>query len=259
MTGGQIRAHPHFSIAVRTSVGGRVGGDWCRWPGGFWRDGKKLAREGESGRAMRVGQISKLPDANETSRQNVLGETAEELTRRKGHLPLLVAMSVVLPAEGHALGIEGQQAVITDRNTMRIPPEIAKHLGGSAKCLFRVYHPILLEECIDKSDKTLWILQFGDRSWKDEFSLLVRHAQPDDEFGTKDGTEHVHGQEEGVFRVDPTFMVRGEAAGWNQAVDMRMEEQVLPPGVQDADESDLRAESFGLSRDLEHGRGTGSK
>src|ERR1039457_6595726 len=71
---------------------------------------------------MRVGQISKLPDANETSRQNVLGETAEELTRRKGHLPLLVAMSVVLPAEGHALGIEGQQAGITDRNTMRIPP-----------------------------------------------------------------------------------------------------------------------------------------
>src|ERR1022692_4852815 len=126
---------------------------------------------------MRVGQISKLPDANETSRQNVLGETAEELTRRKGHLPLLVAMSVVLPAEGHALGIEGQQAVINDRNTMRIPPEIAKHLGGSAKCLFRVYHPILLEECIDKSDKTLWILQFGDRSWKDEFSLLVLENQ----------------------------------------------------------------------------------
>src|ERR1700693_2932050 len=112
---------------------------------------------------MRVGPISKLPDADETAGQNVLGETAEELARRKGHLPLLVAMSVVLPAEGHALAIEGQQAMITDGNPMRIPSQIAEHLGGSAKCGFRVYNPIFLEERIDKSGKAFWILQFGDR------------------------------------------------------------------------------------------------
>jgi hypothetical protein len=88
--------------------------------------GEKLARESESGRAMRIGQVSKLPDADETSGQNELGETAEELARRKGHLALLVA--------------------------------IAKHLGGSAKCGFRVYDPVFLEESIDQSGKTLWIL-----------------------------------------------------------------------------------------------------
>jgi hypothetical protein len=107
---------------------------------------------------MRVGQVSKLPDADETAGQNVLGETAEELARRKGHLPLLVAMCVVLPAEGDALTIEGQQAVIADRNAMRIPSQVAKHLGGSAKSGFRVYDPIFLEDSIDQSGKTLWIL-----------------------------------------------------------------------------------------------------
>ena len=71
--------------------------------------------------------------------------------------------------------------------------------------------------------------------------------------------DHVHGQEEVVFRVNPALMVRGESAGWNQAMDMRMELQVLSPGVQDADEPNLRAESLRLSRDFEHGRGTGSK
>jgi hypothetical protein len=74
--GGQIWANPHFSIAVRTSVGGGVGDVWRRTLGRFWRDGKELSREGEPGRAMHVGQISKLPDADETSRQNVLGKTA---------------------------------------------------------------------------------------------------------------------------------------------------------------------------------------
>src|SRR5450759_5081638 len=100
LTGGQIWADPHFSIAVRTSVGGGVGDVWRRTLGRFCRDGKELSREGEPGRAMRVGQISKLPDADEPSRQNVLGETAEELVCREGHLPLLAAVSVVFPAEG---------------------------------------------------------------------------------------------------------------------------------------------------------------
>ena len=136
LPGGEIWADPHFSIAVRTSVGGGVGGVWCRLLRLAWLGGKELPREGESGRAMRVGQISKLPDADETSRQNVLGETAEELACRKGHLPLLVAMRVVLPAEGHALAIEGQQAMIADRNAMRIPPQIAKHLEGPPNACF---------------------------------------------------------------------------------------------------------------------------
>jgi hypothetical protein len=90
----------------------------------------------------------------EANRRAELGETAEELVRRKGHLPLLVAMSVVLPAEGHGFAIEGQQAVITDGNAMRIPPKIVKHLSGSAKCRFRVYNPILLEERINKRPHT---------------------------------------------------------------------------------------------------------
>ena len=54
-------------------------------------------------------------------------------------------------------------------------------------------------------------------------------------------------------------MVRGESACWDQAVDMGMEKQVLPPGVQDADEPDLRAEALGLGGDLEHRRRTGSE
>ena len=75
----------------------------------------------------------------------------------------------------------------------------------------------------------------------------------------RSGTEYVHGEEEGIFRVNPTFIVGGEAACGNQAVYVRMQEQVLPPGVQDADEPDLRAESLRVGRDFEHGRGTGSK
>ena len=81
LPGGQIWANPHFSITVRTSPDGGVGGVWRRLLGWFWRDGKELPCFGESGRALSVCQVSELSDADETSWQNVLGETAEELAR----------------------------------------------------------------------------------------------------------------------------------------------------------------------------------
>ena len=72
LPGGQIWANPHFCIAVRTSVGGGVGDVWWRllvW----WRCGEELACESQSGRAMCVGQVSKLPDADETAGQKKAG------------------------------------------------------------------------------------------------------------------------------------------------------------------------------------------
>lgn len=40
---------------------------------------------------------------------------------------------------------------------------------------------------------------------------------------------------------------------------MRVQEQVLPPCVQNAEESDVRAQAFGVGRDFEHGGGTGAE
>ena len=108
--------------------------------------------------------------------------------------------------------------MIADRDTMRIPPEIVKHLSGSAECGFRVYNPIFWKSESTKAAKRFGFCKLGDRSREDEFSLLVRDSQPVYEFGSKDGAEHLHRQEEGVFRVNPALMVRGESAGWNQAV-----------------------------------------
>ena len=86
--------------------------------------------------------------------------------------------------------------------------------------------------CCWKSESTKAAKRFGfassaDRSRKDELSLLERLAQSVYEFGTKDVTEHLHGQEEGVFRANPASMVRGESPGRNHAVDVRMKASAL--------------------------------
>ena len=45
-------------------------------------------------------------------------------------------------------------------------------------------------------------------------------------------------------------MVRGESAGGNDTVDMGMQKQVLPPGVERADDADLRSQVFGIGGDF---------
>ena len=50
-----------------------------------------------------------------------------------------------------------------------------------------------------------------------------------------------------------------EAAGGNDAVEMRMQSEVLSPGVQNAEEADLGSEVLGVDRNLEHGLSAGAK
>ena len=65
--------------------------------------------------------------------------------------------------------------------------------------------------------------------------------QSGDELTTEDATEHVGGQEEGIAGMDPADLIWGQTAGGDHAVDMRMKEQVLTPGMQDGEEADLRS------------------
>jgi len=87
-----------------------------------------------------------LSDANKASRQNVLGKAAEKLHGFDGHLPLLVAMSIVFPAECDILSIKGQQPVVADCDPVCIPAKVAEHPSWGAERRLRVYHPLFLEE-----------------------------------------------------------------------------------------------------------------
>ena len=54
-------------------------------------------------------------------------------------------------------------------------------------------------------------------------------------------------------------MIRRESARWNDAVNMGMEQQVLSPGVQNADHADLRAQVFGIGGDFQQGLRAGGE
>lgn len=78
-------------------------------------------------------------------------------------------------------------------------------------------------------------------------------------FATKDAAEHLDGEKEGILGMDPARVAWVETAGGNDAVEVRMQAQVLSPGVQNAEEADLGSEMLGVGRNFKHGLSGGAE
>ena len=106
--------------------------------------------------AAAAGEEAEVPDANETARQHVQQETAEELLDRQSEESFPVFVSGVSPAKRNPVIGERDEAVIGDCDPMSVCAEIAKHLLGPAERWFAVDHPARDEKLADEASK-----QFG--------------------------------------------------------------------------------------------------
>src|SRR5580698_32022 len=106
---------------------------------------------------------------------------------------------------------------------MRITAKIAENLGGLPERWLGVDDPLLPEKRIDKSGEAFRVCKLGDGAGKSQLVFAEGLSQSVNELGPEHGTQHVHRQEEGVFRANPTLVVGSEPACRNHAVDMRMQ------------------------------------
>jgi hypothetical protein len=80
-----------------------------------------------------------------------------------------------------------------------------------------------------------------------------------EKLAAKDAAEDLDGEEEGIPGMKPAGIACVETAGGNDAVEMRMQSQVLSPGVENAEEADLGSEVLGVGRNFEHGLSAGAE
>jgi hypothetical protein len=220
---GEVGADLHRGSALWAIPTGRRGrGRWARLLR-LRGDREQLPKKRQISRPVASRQGAILPNADETTRQNVLGEAAQKLRGTQGHFALFAAMGVVFPAEGNPLAIEGQQAVIADSDAMSVPTEIAEHLSRPAESWFGIDYPVLSEDGAQKRCESLRVFQFGYRTMEAQILSPVGSPQSRDELAAEHGAEHLHRQEERIPGMDPLSVVRRKSAGWNRAVDMWME------------------------------------
>ena len=90
-----------------------------------------------------------------------------------------------------------------------------------------------------------------------EFTLRVQFSEAIHEFTPEHFAENGDGQEKLLPRVDPPRMIQSQTAGWNNTVYVRVMLQLLVPGVEDAEEADLSAETLWVAGDLKQCLGAG--
>ena len=67
------------------------------------------------------------------------------------------------------------------------------------------------------------------------------------ELAAEHAAEDFHWQEERIAWPYPAAVVRRQSARRNGAVNVRMEQEILSPGVKNADHTDIRTKVFGIA------------
>src|SRR4029077_12394955 len=119
-----------------------------------------------------IGQESEETDGDEAAGQNMEEETAQELLRGQCHLPLLIAVSIILPAKSNLVAVEGHEAVVGDGHAMSVTGEIAQHMKGTAERWLGVDDPVLTEQWTQEGAEGLFVLERLENSGEGELVLL---------------------------------------------------------------------------------------
>ena len=75
----------------------------------------------------------------------------------------------------------------------------------------------------------------------------------------EDAAENLDGEKEGILGMNPARVAWIETTGGDDAMEVRMQAQVLSPRMQDAEESDPGSEMLRVGRDFKHGVGAGAE
>src|SRR5215472_17938127 len=81
-----------------------------------------------------------------------------------------------------------------------------------------------------------------------ELAVLEGLLECVDELATKNFPQHLFGEKVIFPRANPTGAIRGEPAGGRDTMNMRMNFELLAPGVQHTEEADFRPEVFRIAR-----------
>src|ERR1700690_3597766 len=94
---------------------------------------EQLAAALERGTAPTVSEQAEVADADQPLGQDVKQKSAQELICRNSHDLLLVAVSVVPPAEGDAIVLKGHESMVGDRDAMSVASQVVENMFGAAE------------------------------------------------------------------------------------------------------------------------------
>ena len=121
--------------------------------------GERGARRAQQRVLVAIGDESVVADAVEAARQDVKGEAAQELQRRKLHDPVSIAVGVVLVAKAHHSLFERHEPLVGEGAAVRVAPEVLEHGFGAGEGSLGVDDPSLLAQIGEEGALRAWLAE----------------------------------------------------------------------------------------------------
>src|ERR1700676_596484 len=129
--------------------------------------------------------------------------------------------------------------MVGDGYAMSVTTQIVENMRWPPEGTFRVDHPVVSEQFSEPGGESLWLSEKRQVSMEFQPAVAEGALESRNKLATKDATESLDGEKEGVASFNPAGVIGGEPAGRNHAMDMRVKPELLIPGVQYAEETDF--------------------
>jgi hypothetical protein len=128
---------------------------------------------------------------------------------------------------------------------------------GASEWSFAVDDPVMAKQLPEPGGEELGLGEELEVAMEAEFALGESAPQSGHELAAKHPAQHFVGKKEGAAGLDPARVIGGQTTGREYAMDMGMKLELLIPGVQYAEETDLGAKMLGIEGHLEQSFGAG--
>ena len=175
----------------------------------------------------------------------------ERLALHAEHL-FLVSVCVVFVTEGHVPSVHRDNTAVRDGGSERIPRKVAYGIPLAVEGFFNERKPTLPEKAVHKRFPFIPGLQvFCKRKVQPAF--LIIFLKGTEKLAPEHRCDSSFRQEEALVPRLNKFPVRGDPTAGNAYVEMGMEVQFLPPGVEHADDPGFSAHKPPVSAERDEG------
>lgn len=140
---------------------------------------------------------------------------------------------------------------------MGIAAEIAEYLLDTTEWRLGVDDPVFSIESVFEGVPRHRVFERGRSPFHIDVTQFVGTIQCIEKFSTKESAEDFDRQQVTRVSIYPFRSIRGQSAAGDNAVKVRMKEQILSPGVQHRSDADSRAETFFVFREFKQCCGSG--
>ena len=145
---------------------------------------------------------------NIACRQNMKEESSDKLVGLEGHGLLTVMVCIIPPEEGTLAVLMGEEAVITDGDSMGIFAEVLKDPLGAMEGRFAVDDPLFPVEMPPEGLEVCGILEMTEMGGKDQIPSLEAIFEEAKELTSEQCRQDPHGNEEPFAAGYPAAAVR---------------------------------------------------